>query len=247
MKCFRFLFAAALTLQCAAQSQENLPPGATKINYVARIPASVMKYRPKTAITRFYGLAEIQGQKLALHFYDLRRNSRLDLFAVLHRGKTPFYKRMHSVALTRQTSLWAKPRIVCELFNCWLDPTRKTKPIIMARITNYGFGFDGSDNLLTFSDGLQNKPSVNAFEGSSLELSDQTMDYTRSDDNGFLMPFETDFDRGEATYIVYKWNGQQFKEFARQKDRLSDALEYHWDGTKFIENDLSKPSRPTEK
>jgi hypothetical protein len=39
---------------------------------------------------------------------------------------------------------------------------------------------------------------------------------------------------------VFKWDGHKFKEAAQQEDSLDDPLEYHWDGEKFIEEDVSK-------
>lgn len=260
----RLLFVAILLLQCAAHSQKTTPPGATKINYVARIPASVMKYRPKSAVTRFYGLTEIQGQRLALHFYDLepiqkldaytaRRNSRLDIFAVSHRRQATIYKRMHSITLTRRAWTGREKKIVCEMFHCWLDPANKTKSIIMARISNPDSGFYHSDSLLTFSNGLQNTPSANYFGGDFTDVgwSGWRTDYTRElDKNGFLMPWIIDTNESITTFIVYKWDGHIFKEIARQADESQDSVIYHWNGEKFVEEDLSKrpkPAAPAEK
>ncbi len=252
----RFLFAAALALQCAAQSQvKNVPPGATKINYVARIPPSVVKWRPKTAITRFYGLTTIQGQKLALHFYDLKpikklaangiHNSRLDVFVVRRGRKALFYKRMHTIALKRVVSLGPMTKIVCEMLKCWLNPTRKTKPIILARITTQSpySGFARADTILTFKNGLRKKPAINIFEGvGGNGWHEWEMDYRRAlDKNGFLVPWTLEFQNSKLIYmVVYKWNGQTFKETASQYDKQDDFLIYRWDGEKFVEQDLGQ-------
>ena len=254
-----FLCIIFLLLQTAAHCQRNFPPEATKINYVARIPVDVMKYRPKTAITRFFGLTEIQGKKLALHFYDLEpvqkidaghatRNSYFDVFSVQNRGKQPTYKRMHHVALARFFWPLREQKIICEMLKCWLDPNLKTKPILMLRISVRSNSLYYHDNLLTFNDGLQKQPIISEFGGSFVELgwNGWRTDYNRGlDKNGFLMPWQIDTQDSIETYCVYKWDDQTFKEIARQPDETNDSLIYHWDGEKFIEGDLNKTLRNT--
>lgn len=251
------LWIAFLLLQCAAQSQKSVPPGAVKIHYIARVPLAIMKHRPLNAITRFYGLTEVRGQKLALHFYDLepthklserhtKRNSRMDIFTVQRQGKKSLYKRIHNIALSRD--FWAdrEQKIICEMLQCWLDPPRKTKPIIMLRVSSPLKARYFYDSLLTFGNGLKNKPSVNYFGGDFVDIgwSGWTTDYSKGlDRNGFLMPWQIDTQDSVTTYMVYKWNGQSFKEIVRQTDESTDSLTYHWDGEKFVEEDLNKAAR----
>jgi hypothetical protein len=119
-----------------------------------------MKVRSLKTITRFYGTTTIQGQKLALHFYDfkaakrvddyyLERGSRLVIFALTRRGKSTTYRRVQEISLLRRG--WPEHKLTCSMLSLWLNPEKQTTPVVMVQLTNalrYG-GFHGTDIMLT--------------------------------------------------------------------------------------------------
>src|ERR1051325_3971432 len=107
-----------------------------------------MRLRPKNAVTRFYGIANVKGQTLALHLYDLPavpkgaklpgpQQRRLDVLRLTQGHKTTFYKRLHAIQLAPGWKAWGSPlQIVFQMATMWLDPDSQRQPILLLRSLN---------------------------------------------------------------------------------------------------------------
>lgn len=252
------LFVAILLLwPSAAFCQSPLPPEAAKINYVAHIPSQVMKIRPKGAATRFFGIAKIRGQTLALHLYalgsghtidkrTLGSKNRMDIFTLSKLRKQTQYKLLLHVVF--DSSRPPKHKIMVQMASLWLDPQQKTKPIILARLIYFLNESERTyhDVLFTFANGVSKKPAVNHFSSAhySKVLGESNVVYSPVDEKGFVTLLATSSSGGDVTMTAYKWNGQRFAEFQKQFDEYEDSIFYDWNGKEFIKTDLAIPTVP---
>jgi hypothetical protein len=234
--------------QTKCQADEWSPPR-KNIDYLARIPQSIARRRPAATLTRFYGLTNISGQKLALHFYESKKakvideyseqhDGWLEVFTVSEKTRRKSYKPLHKIALSRQG--WPDMKLTVQMQSLWLDTKAKTKPIILLRVTNSSegsAGYDSNDTLITFARGLKSKPAINSFTAGRPDegLQDWGTAYGPPDEKGHMTIVHINNAPDGASYEAYKWNGSTFESFASASYMHEKTLRYHWNGKKFID------------
>lgn len=249
-------FLACLVISLAVpqspQSASSAPIGqpsekAVPIMYAARVPKPIARSCPKGAVTRFFGLTTMQRTKLALHFYDVSfsktaRDSkktipcRLDIFVITPKGKTNFYKRLHTLALERDRPQTKEaPPLSCPMLAWWLDPDKKTIPLLMLDINQQNSLSFGRTYLIIFPNGLLKPPVLTQYSQTSSEFGwSSYYNLDRRDKNGYICLENVHNDRGTFTYSVSRWNGKGFELADSITTHGDDPIRYEWNGEKFI-------------
>lgn len=223
-------------------------PSFQKIAYRRRVPAAIRRMTKQKWPTRFFGVWRQGSKTLALHFFDkgrvfsthlnaddetLERKSGVDIFQRAANGN---WKRIGIYSLTRVVDS-RRDRLRVEAQFLWLDPARKTVPLLYLKVS-------GDENRPSFPTGSQTDiygvfegaPKFTAFFGNIPfgNITVRLSEISYPDAKGHLTILCVVSDPGAETLTAYGWTGKEWKLLreVHQENRYETAL--WWNGTRFM-------------
>jgi hypothetical protein len=213
------------------------------------VPAAIRRKAKKVGPTRFFGTFEQGGRAFAIHFYDdsrvrssrnsayggqLERSSHLDVF-LFTASKT--WQRIQSCAVVRLVED-RRDKIRVEAKSLWLDPKRKTTPMIYLTVMDnyepFGFG-----NRTDVYGALLDRPNSKAFitfngyvpyNPSTITSSEMS----HPDSKGQLTILSVESDPSYTSYTAYGWTGEKWKNLASTKFENNPDKGLRWNGIQFV-------------
>ena len=233
-------------------------PTPAKIAYVSKVPSAIRKGAVGRKYTRFFGKTVIEGQTLALHFYDTQRlktdenghsfqKSRLDVYLETHRNARSTYKRINSVPITYDKPVkdFAKEeKFTVQSEKMWLYPGSQKGPILHFNLSLYrlyapqeigDMAYDftlGMDALFLFPQGVAGQAMVQQFGDGGDIRSSQMNNFGTLDKEGCITVYRQLSYQGGRTFEGWRWNGTQFVEADRNYLGGGEAGKCEWDGEK---------------
>jgi hypothetical protein len=203
-------------------------------------------YNEKVGPTRFFGSFQRGKQTFAVHFYDtsqvrlksgtLERSSRLDVFA-LAASKT--WKRTQTFALTRQIDA-RRDRLRLEAQALWLDPNRKTIPMIYLKIMEHqdreSIPVGNRTDIYGVLSSKFNPKAFVSLDG-FIPYSHSTVTLSKisyPDAKGQLTILAITSNPGDTSYIAYGWTGAGWKVVGTSTSENAYETALRWNGTQFV-------------
>lgn len=222
--CAIILFLFAMQQQVISQKQKAPTTRHKLVGTV--VPSSVKKWMPKRGKSRAFAKLQLNSGKSPVwaHFYDVKPLSTQDpyynsqecsLDVLIHTAKPSVYKRLNTIPISYQR--WHKQTDLANINTLWLDPQRKSIPIIRVRLSDFGpysGRSNGSEIFLVFRDGLTKTPVIQqfgygVFTGGTVDSLNLYLDAV--DDAGNITIKQVESSSVGRKTDIWKWTGSKFQ------------------------------------